>query len=600
MKWKRLHYLVIFIFALFFRYVLLAGFHFASIEFNLRNLFTDAPFDAFFLGDAWAYHSLAKYIVSAKSFGIPFHPPLVPGMLAGLYLLGGISFFNAHILFLLIGAVIPVVYGKLAEKWTNSTVGLIVAWCLALSFGQMQLSAAVSAEAPAMLFLGAGLLLITSQQQWRVGAGGALLGLAALSRVELLLFYALLFAAQYILKSTSPRKRLTWAVTLFLVVFSWSVRNWVFFYRNIPNLPVSAQLFPITMNGPFNFYIGNGPEASGSFRVLTSGDNPNAETHILDVNDARQRKIILNGYQMGIEYILDHKQRWIPMAWRKVGFFFRGFSTGFFPGNLPFGFRGMQRKGDITIPERHWMGFFLSFLAIPGFFILLKKNHQAAGIILLFLFAGLINTIVFFGLARQGIMQTPFLFLLDGVTLYAILKAISNKLPFLPRYRALVQNIAVCFFFLAIAFQTYLGVHRIQHPIRIPSANFFWQDANRIFKRNPGNRNALLKAYEKSLSEIQKSKEIVIIEEEFSRFLSRLAYLIDGSDPPRVERILERAIALDCSNAEAWKLNGIRFASKPEHRKEAIESFIRYLEIAPHAKDAMQIGRFVYELEHRK
>ncbi|MBN1551550.1 hypothetical protein JW979_08775, partial [bacterium] len=110
-------------------------------------------------------------------------------------------------------------------------------------------------------------------------------------------------------------------------------------------------------------------------------------------------------------------------------------------------------------------------------------------------------------------------------------------------------------------------------------------------------QKAVLNQYRMAVKAMDQSKSIIVFQEELSADLTTLAYLIDGGNPPEALNLLDRAIALDISNGQAWKLKGIMLLNFPEQQHAAVHSFRRYLQISPDSFDSYQIKSIIYSLE---
>jgi hypothetical protein len=124
---------------------------------------------------------------------------------------------------------------------------------------------------------------------------GAILGLSWLVRPTLLLFpiaLALMLAATRVPWKRAVAISAGVSVIAFLVVTPWAGRN-------------VAKMDALTLDtaGGINFWIGNGPHATGTYVTLPL-DNPIDEYH----NEADRNQA---GFRLGLEYIADQPIDWV-------------------------------------------------------------------------------------------------------------------------------------------------------------------------------------------------------------------------------------------------------------------------------------------------
>ncbi len=157
------------------------------------------------VGDWYFYHWQAQAISQGHGFIDPWillgthqyrpsaiHPPLYPLLLSGIYELGGHSALDQRSLGLLLGTITLVLVGLLGKRVGGPRLGLIAAFLYAV----YPLMIAVDGDLMSETLYGpliAGTLLmsfavIDRPRVWRAVGLGALIGFAALTRSEALLF----------------------------------------------------------------------------------------------------------------------------------------------------------------------------------------------------------------------------------------------------------------------------------------------------------------------------------------------------------------------------------------------------------------------------
>jgi 4-amino-4-deoxy-L-arabinose transferase-like glycosyltransferase len=203
------------------------------------------------IGDWWFYHWQANLIADGRGFLDPFqllqdtavpsagHPPLYPILLSALSKAGLDSTLAHRSLGLVLGAVTIVLVALIARRVAGDRAGVVAAGLAAVYPIFIGVDTALMSET---LYgpLIAGTLLVAlhllDRPSVRTSAAmGALLGLAALTRTEALLFIPLValplaWRGGY---GRAPRTAATLAATL-LVLAPWMIRNASTFDRFVP------------------------------------------------------------------------------------------------------------------------------------------------------------------------------------------------------------------------------------------------------------------------------------------------------------------------------------------------------------------------------
>jgi len=255
-----------------------------ALGLRLWHLWQIAESDPFFdhpAVDPKVYHEWAARIAGGDWLGedVFFLSPLYPYFLGVLYWLAGPSLLVARLVQMVLGALDCVLVFLVARRAFGAAVAAIAGLAMAvyavsIFYDGVLLVAAI--QTPLNLLL-AWLLLraerAPSLPRWLMA--GACLGLSILARPNVLLL-ALLIPPWIVLalKGRVPLRRAGLAAAVFLVAAAAVV------------LPVTARNYAVggdavlvSSQGGVNFYIGNGPDAIGSFRVprlfpKTRADDP--------------------------------------------------------------------------------------------------------------------------------------------------------------------------------------------------------------------------------------------------------------------------------------------------------------------------------------
>ena len=220
-----------------------------------RSISSSWPATRHGVGDWYFYHWQAQAIVQGHGFIDPWillgthqyrpsaiHPPLYPLLLSGVYALGGHSALDQRSLGLVLGTITLVLVGLLGKRVGGPRLGLIAAFLYAV----YPLMIAVDGDLMSETLYGpliAGTLLtsfavIDRPNAWRAIGLGALIGLAALTRSEALLFIPFLVLPIAYRARSDWRGRGMLAIVAIagcvVVLTPWTIRNENVFGRFVP------------------------------------------------------------------------------------------------------------------------------------------------------------------------------------------------------------------------------------------------------------------------------------------------------------------------------------------------------------------------------
>jgi 4-amino-4-deoxy-L-arabinose transferase-like glycosyltransferase len=204
------------------------------------------------IGDWWFYHWQPGLIVNGHGFSDPWqvlashayrpsasHPPLYSVLLSGLYVLGGHAGLAQRSLGLLLGTITLVLVGLLGRRVGGERLGVIAA----LLYAVYPVMIAVDGDLMSEVLYGpliAGMLLAAFALYDRPSARraiilGAIIGLAALTRTEALLFLPFLLLPVAWRARPAGRSRATLAaiglLACVVVITPWLIRNEIAFGR---------------------------------------------------------------------------------------------------------------------------------------------------------------------------------------------------------------------------------------------------------------------------------------------------------------------------------------------------------------------------------
>jgi len=214
------------------------------------------------------YHEQAQSIVAGIWHGREafFMGPLYSYFLALLYLVFQGSKFWALAAQSAIGSLTCVLTYLIGRRLFTEKTGLVAAFASSL-YGMLIFYDSVLLMETLVLFLNMLCLLlvvraVTARQYTLFFAAGVVLGLSALGRASVLIFSIGVVTWVYWSIAGSRKSRTAcvsaFALGIMLVIVPVSLRNYY----------VEKKLVIVSANGGLNFYIGNGPGATGTFRVV--------------------------------------------------------------------------------------------------------------------------------------------------------------------------------------------------------------------------------------------------------------------------------------------------------------------------------------------
>jgi 4-amino-4-deoxy-L-arabinose transferase-like glycosyltransferase len=309
--------------------------HFFQIEAN-------DPYFYFPSVDPKVYHEWAARIAAGDWLGdgVFFLSPLYPYALAALYKIAGASLYAARLAQLVLGAGTCALVYLVGKRTLGAATGAIAAWIWALYApaifydGDLLVTAI---QTPLNLLLALALIRASARQTWRSWAlAGALLGLSALARPNVLLLGVIVVPWMALsLRRRVPKTRIALLAAAFC-----AATGALLLPAAIRNYAVGDDLVLVSAQGGANFYIGNGPGATGVFRVpsefpATRADDPiqqqAAFERVAEAESGRELKpseVSDFWWRRGWAHVADHPGRWLRLLAVKLGLFFNEHEPG--------------------------------------------------------------------------------------------------------------------------------------------------------------------------------------------------------------------------------------------------------------------------------
>lgn len=427
-----------------------------------RKLFFSPWYD----GDTSRFLQWARAIVTGATYdsGLPFHPPLMAGVLAffdGAVRAGSFPFLKG-----LFGAVsalsVPLVY-LIGRRLAGETAAIVAALLSAASFSQIVLGTALNVEALYLpLLLGSLLLVLVARDSGKRRhwvAAGLLSGLATLGRAEHLPLAALVAVWAVAVPARNPdggeppgpaateptergahrplRARLLPAALLLgsciAMLLPWGIRNFVAIGRWNEAHPEAqlSRFVLVTSYGPFNFALANHAAATGRFEPTLPDGSP---VPGIDLTNPTHLELYRAGYRSGLDFLLGEPAAAARLAGRKLALFAGGFSHGLLGRNWPAGLDGVRAPVDLWVPDRRWLAVPWILLGGAGLALAALRQRWVAGLLGLVVAHRLLLAVAFFGYARGGALLVPLAALGIGVLVEAALPARGG--PRVPRVAA--------------------------------------------------------------------------------------------------------------------------------------------------------------------
>lgn len=280
--------------------------------------------------DAKYYDEMARAIAAGQIIrpGAFFMSPLYQYVLGFIYAVAGHDFLVVRLLQAAGGALTVALVYRLGCIVMRPSVALLGALFLlfygAATFteGQMLVMWLGTLLNTAALVVLAGVL--RDRGGWRLVAGGALLGLAALARANLLLFIPVAAAWSAWALPGRPALRMRNAGLLLLAA------GLVILPATVHNYVASRDLVLVTSNGGLNFYIGNSREATGIFYPPPDVDFVGDTTTRIYIErrlgrDLKPSEISGYWYSRAFQDMREHPGHALRVMLRKTALFFNGY-----------------------------------------------------------------------------------------------------------------------------------------------------------------------------------------------------------------------------------------------------------------------------------
>ena len=360
----------------------------------------DEPFFAWLAMDSQEYDRWAQGIAAGDWLGsqVFFQAPLYPYLLAILYKLFGHRLDAVYLAQIALAVAGIWALYRAGREMGGERVGLAAAG-LAAFYGPFVFHDVHLLKESLAVSVTCFLLWALSRRQWL--AAGLLLGVLALLRENALLLLPFLAAGKGFL-----RKGALLAAGLVLALLPVAIRNGI----------VGGDFLPTTFQGGVNFYIGNNPEADGTYRPIVPGKQIPALERQEPVRVAETelgRKLSpgeVSSFWMGkaLAWAAENPGSFLRLQLRKLGMFWSWYE---WPDAVDYYW---VRGRSLWLAPVEFGA--VTLLALAGLWMIRHEPRPFAPA-LLFALGWMLTTIVFFLFSRYRLPAVPALMLLAAIPL---------------------------------------------------------------------------------------------------------------------------------------------------------------------------------------
>jgi len=379
--------------------------------------------------DPYYYYSWALSICEGNVMGDnAFHAmPLYPYLLSLIFFISHASIYLAKILQSVIGSFSIVLMYLLAKELFNKKVALI-AGDVGCMYGMFIFYEGflLSTSLEVFMYLMFLLLLLRGEHTknrklWFVV--GIVAGLCSLTRASILLFCVLLIAIKSIhsckeKRMSQVREIIYFIIGMVVIVAPVSIRNYI----------VSGDFVLITAHGGINFYIGNNPNAYGTFAtpasIISNSQNIIEGARVLA--EKALGSVLTNAevsrfwYQKSFNFIINDPLQWLSLLMRKIILFFNGHEI---PDVASYEFY----KRCLPLLRLPWLSFHLiSPLAIGGMIVGFKQRKKM-WYLYLFVCTYIFSFMLYFVNSRYRMPIIPVFIIFASYCLYMLFRVIAER-----------------------------------------------------------------------------------------------------------------------------------------------------------------------------
>jgi tetratricopeptide (TPR) repeat protein len=381
------------------------------------------PFFAWLAMDSQEYDRWASEIAAGDWLGsqVFFQAPLYPYFLAVLYALFGRSLDAVYLAQILLAVAGCYALYRAGREMAGEDSGIGAALLAAVYGPFLFYDAQLLKESPAVAVTSFFLWALAAARS-RPGTGrwlgaGVLLGILALLRENALLLVPFLLPLAWTREGKNPaffRRSGALIAGLVLVLVPVALRNGL----------VGGSFLPTTSQGGVNFYIGNNPQADGTYQPIVPGKQIPALERREPVRLAEQaagRRLTageVSRYWLGrsLDWMRKEPGAFVRLQVRKLGMFWSWYE---WPDAVDY-YYVKTLSPILRLPLLEFGGAVL--MALAGL-VLSRGRLRSFAPVLLFTLGWTLSTVVFFLFSRYRLPVVPALLVLGGVTLASAAEA---------------------------------------------------------------------------------------------------------------------------------------------------------------------------------
>ncbi len=382
-----------------------------------------SPLFGFFAADSATYDKFALEILDGNFIykDSVFLHPLYPFFLSLIYFVFGHSLIAVAVCQIILDSLICIFLYLICVKIFNrKSVGLLASFIYA-SYGLAFFYTVFLLDTTLVVFLNVALILVLLYSKAKENLtlwffSGIILGLIILLKANIILFLPFLLIWLFYSPDgkVKVRKKILNVALIFagviIILSPFSIRNYI----------IEKNFSPLPAHGGINFYIGNNPDANGSYVTLFGMPNSPVEYTRNFILKARKEtgedltSSQASNYWLfkGLEFIRDNKVQYLSLSLKKLSLFWNSqeilsnlsyyFSQKFLPIlNFPFFSFGV-----------------IAPLSILGFIFAIKEKSRYLYLIVLLIFSQMIYLILFFVTSRYRLPVVPFMIILGSYAVY--------------------------------------------------------------------------------------------------------------------------------------------------------------------------------------
>ncbi|UCE64984.1 MAG: tetratricopeptide repeat protein [Candidatus Zixiibacteriota bacterium] len=401
-----------------------------GLAFILRFLNVLAIGDNFyanFLSDASTYRLWAGKIMAGSSYLGPAFPmgPLYPYFLA-FFMSIGFGFYSILFLQAVFGTIVVYNIFVIAKRIFDKKAGLIAAFMAAIYGPFVFYDGLLLSESLQLLLLSSALLLIIPAKVKKIRPinyylSGILIGLTALGRGTILIFSvftAIYWLYRYFREGKNSRKRYLKQAALILAGAICGILPAAL--HNISN----GELIPISSNFGINFYIGNGPEATGSYDE-PPGLNLSSDftgRQIAEKESGRKLKsaeVSEFWFDRTSDFLKKNPVRFLAGLFKKAWLYLWYFDI---PQAESIQIHHRFSPVFWILPKGYW------FVLIPGLIgIVLLERNEPKWLLLMLLISSIAGVMVFFAIGRFKLIGSIALLIFAGGGIRQIYRSLRER-----------------------------------------------------------------------------------------------------------------------------------------------------------------------------